>query len=94
MPTIPHEEEIVQLIMKKGLPATVNLFLDKYFADHEGELPAAGLYDRIMEAVERPLIQSTLKLVENNQKKAAQVLGINRNTLRKKITDLGVSLDL
>ncbi len=54
-------------------------------------LPAAGLYDRILAELERPLILQMLKLTGGNQVKAAAVLGINRNTLRKRIQSLGLS---
>ena len=45
-----------------------------------------------MQEVERPLLQATLKAVLGNQKKAAEILGINRNTLRKKLTELDIDL--
>ncbi len=57
-----------------------------------GELPAAGLYDRTVESIERPLIRMTLRATRGNQIKAAEVLGINRNTLRKKIEVLGIDV--
>jgi two-component system nitrogen regulation response regulator GlnG len=53
-------------------------------------LPASGLYTRIVREVERPLIIHTLAATRGNQVKAAQVLGLNRNTLRKKIRDLEI----
>jgi two-component system nitrogen regulation response regulator GlnG len=56
------------------------------------QLPPVGLYDRTLEALERPLIQLTLQATRGNQIKAAEVLGINRNTLRKKIEDLGIEI--
>jgi two-component system nitrogen regulation response regulator GlnG len=56
------------------------------------QLPPIGLYDRTLEALERPLIQLTLQATRGNQIKAAEVLGINRNTLRKKIEDLGIEI--
>ena len=71
-------------ITQKGLGSVIEAFLNDYFVAHEGLLPTAGLYDRILREVERPLLRSTLKLVRGNQKKAAEILGINRNTLRKK----------
>lgn len=61
----------------------------------EEELSAAatnpGLYDRLLAQVERPLIEQTLKATRSNQIKAAAILGINRNTLRKKILSLGIA---
>ena len=52
-------------------------------------LPAPGLFDRLRE-IERPLIMLTLEATRGNQIRAAEVLGLNRNTLRKKIRDLNI----
>nr|HRK65804.1 sigma 54-interacting transcriptional regulator [Terricaulis sp.] len=60
------------------------------FAAAGPELPAPGLYDRFLAEVERPLIQHALQATRGNQIRAAAVLGINRNTLRKKIQVLGI----
>lgn len=60
------------------------------FAAAGPELPEAGLYDRLLAEVERPLIQHALQATRGNQIRAAAVLGINRNTLRKKIQTLGI----
>ncbi|MFQ5904386.1 MAG: helix-turn-helix domain-containing protein [Candidatus Binatia bacterium] len=51
-----------------------------------------NLYSLVIERVERPLIELTLQAVRGNQIRAAKILGINRNTLRKKITDLHVNI--
>jgi two-component system nitrogen regulation response regulator GlnG len=64
--------------------------LRREFAAAGAQLPAAGLYDRVLAEVERPLITQTLHATRGNQIKAAAVLGINRNTLRKKIQVLGL----
>ncbi len=64
--------------------------LRREFAAAGAQLPAAGLYDRVLAEVERPLITQTLQATRGNQIKAAAVLGINRNTLRKKIQTLGL----
>ena len=64
--------------------------LSTYFTAHAGELPAAGLYQRVLKEVERPLITLTLQATHGNQIRAAEVLGLNRNTLRKKIRDLNI----
>jgi two-component system, NtrC family, nitrogen regulation response regulator GlnG len=66
--------------------------LSSYFADQPEGLPPVGLYDRVLEEVERPLIQLTLAATRGNQVRAAEILGLNRNTLRKKIQDLGVEI--
>src|SRR5262245_52947762 len=58
----------------------------------EGTSGAGTLYDTVLAAIERPLIALVLERVGGNQVKAAEVLGINRNTLRKKITDLGIAV--
>jgi two-component system, NtrC family, nitrogen regulation response regulator GlnG len=64
--------------------------LARHFAGYGNALPPDGLYDRILAEVERPLLRLTLAAVRGNQLRAARLLGINRNTLRKKLTDLGV----
>lgn len=64
--------------------------LGKEFAAAGADLPSPGLYDRLLAEVERPLILQTLQATRGNQIKAAAVLGINRNTLRKKILALGI----
>ena len=66
--------------------------LSSYFADQPDGLPPVGLYDRVLEQVERPLIHLTLAATRGNQVCAAEILGLNRNTLRKKISDLGVEM--
>jgi two-component system nitrogen regulation response regulator GlnG len=53
-------------------------------------LPPVGLYDRILHQVERPLISLCLAATRGNQIKAAELLGLNRNTLRKKIRELDI----
>lgn len=65
--------------------------LDRYFADLDGEAPAA-LYDLVMRQVERPLLEYALRRSHGNQTQAAELLGITRNTLRRKITDYGLPL--
>ena len=73
-----------------GLSNTVENQLANYFAAHNGSLPATGLYDRVLKEIEKPLIELTLQATRGNQIRAAQVLGLNRNTLRKKIRDLEI----
>ena len=85
-PVVQGEEgpaTLAQLVERK---------LSSYFADQPDGLPPAGLYDRVLEEVERPLIQLTLSATRGNQVRAAEILGLNRNTLRKKISDLGVEM--
>ncbi len=72
------------------LSGSVAKHLRRYFDLHGGELPAPGLYNRILREVEGPLIEIALDATAGNQAKCADLLGINRNTLRKKITDLDI----
>jgi two-component system nitrogen regulation response regulator GlnG len=74
------------------LASLVERHLSSHFADQPDGVPAAGLYDRVLQEVERPLIQLTLSATRGNQVRAAEILGLNRNTLRKKIQDLGVEM--
>ncbi len=76
----------------EGLGGAAERHLRDYFAAHKGGLPPSGLYDRVLREVERPLIQLTLGATRGNQLKAAQLLGLNRNTLRKKIRDLEIDI--
>jgi len=64
--------------------------LARHFASYGHALPPDGLYDRVLAELEKPLLRLTLAAVRGNQLKAARLLGINRNTLRKKLTELGV----
>jgi len=72
------------------LSASVARHLKRYFDLHGGQLPAPGVYQRILREVEMPLIEIALDATAGNQAKCADLLGINRNTLRKKITDLDI----
>jgi len=79
-------------VVVESLSDAVEGHLKGFFAAHDGSLPAGGLYDRILRELERPLIALTLEATRGNQLKAAQVLGINRNTLRKKMRELGITV--
>ena len=72
------------------LSEAVERFLGDYFVSFGQELPPAGLYTRILRKVELPLITAALAATRGNQIRAADLLGLNRNTLRKKIRDLGI----
>lgn len=63
-----------------------------YFAEFGDQLPPPGLYDRVLAEMEYPLILAALTATRGNQIKAADLLGLNRNTLRKKIRELGVTV--
>jgi two-component system nitrogen regulation response regulator GlnG len=72
------------------LAQAVERHLRAYFAGHKDGLPSPGVHERIIQEVERPLIQLTLAATRGNQIRAAHVLGLNRNTLRKKIRELEI----
>jgi two-component system nitrogen regulation response regulator GlnG len=72
------------------LSASVARHLKRYFDLHGGALPPPGLYQRILREVELPMLEIALDATGGNQAKCADLLGINRNTLRKKITDLDI----
>ena len=74
------------------LSASVARHLQRYFDLHGGQLPPAGVYDRILREIEVLLIEIALDATGGNQAKCADLLGINRNTLRKKITDLDIQV--
>ena len=60
--------------------------LETYFRDLDGEMPGA-IYEMVLRSVERPMFEATLQHAGGNQTLAAAMLGINRNTLRKKLVD-------
>lgn len=74
------------------LGASVARHLQRYFDLHGDMLPPAGLYSRILREFEMPLIEIALDATGGNQAKCADLLGINRNTLRKKITELDIEV--
>ncbi|MBS0277512.1 MAG: nitrogen regulation protein NR(I) [Proteobacteria bacterium] len=75
-----------------SLSAAVELHLTRYFAEHGDRLPPPGVYDRMLQELERPLLSICLAATRGNQIRAAHLLGLNRNTLRKKIRDLGLEV--
>jgi two-component system nitrogen regulation response regulator GlnG len=75
-----------------SLSTATELHLRRYFTAHGGSLPARGLYDRVLREVERPLISLSLEATRGNQIRAAELLGLNRNTLRKKIRELDIQV--
>ncbi len=80
------------MVEDESLGAAVERQLRAYFAAHKHGLPAAGLYDRVVREVEKPLIELSLSATRGNQLKAAALLGVNRNTLRKKIRELDIEV--
>ena len=75
-----------------SLGGAIERHIDRYFRAHDGALPPPGIYDRLIREVERPLIARALIATRGNQLKAADVLGLNRNTLRKKIRELDIQV--
>ena len=72
---------------KKQIDACVRDSLEQYFKDLRGAEPHS-LHDMILAAAEKPLLEVVMKHAEGNQSKAAEWLGVNRNTLRRKLVDL------
>jgi two-component system nitrogen regulation response regulator GlnG len=70
----------------------VEHYLQRYFSAFGGDLPPSGLYQRVLAEVEFPLVLAAMTATRGNQIKAADLLGLNRNTLRKKIRELGVNV--
>ena len=75
-----------------GLSAAVERHLASYFATFGDDLPPPGLYHRVLREIEQPLLSVTLAATRGNQIRAADLLGVNRNTLRKKIRDLEIQV--
>ncbi len=79
-----------EMVMSDNLSEIIEQYLAREFALYENGIPEPGLYGRILRDVEKPLITATLAATRGNQIKAAEILGMNRNTLRKKINDLEI----
>jgi Fis family transcriptional regulator len=77
------------MINENEMARVVRRAIDVYFRDLDGER-ASGVYDMVINCVEKPLLESVLHRVQGNQTHAAQMLGINRNTLRKKMKAHGI----
>jgi two-component system nitrogen regulation response regulator GlnG len=87
--TNPLEDETSETV---DLGGSVEKYLSGYFETFGDALPPPGLYHRILREVEYPLISAALAATRGNQIKAAELLGVNRNTLRKKIRDLDIQV--
>ncbi|MEZ5774387.1 MAG: nitrogen regulation protein NR(I) [Hyphomicrobiaceae bacterium] len=74
----------------EDLAGAVRRHLERDFAAHGGALPPPGLYERVLREIEAPLLKVVMAATRGNQLKAADLLGLNRNTLRKKLRDLGI----
>jgi two-component system nitrogen regulation response regulator GlnG len=75
-----------------SLAGAVESHLAKYFGGFGNGLPPAGLYHRILREIEYPLLSAALAATHGNQIRAADLLGLNRNTLRKKVRDLDIQV--
>ena len=82
----PEGQEMFVIPQQDNQPlrACAEAALRKYFADLEGHMPG-NLYDLVIHEIEEPLLRAVLEFTRGNQSRAAEVLGINRSTLRKKL---------
>ena len=88
VPSAISSEPVKAVMAEETLMEAVDRQLTAYFAEFKGDLPPPGLYHRILREIEEPLIGAALSATRGNQIRAAELLGLNRNTLRKKIRDL------
>ncbi|MEM9359430.1 MAG: helix-turn-helix domain-containing protein, partial [Pseudomonadota bacterium] len=84
-PIVQNEEAL-------GLGEMVENYMARYFSEFGDQLPPPGLYDRVVREVEVPLISAALAATRGNQIKAAELLGLNRNTLRSRIRSLQIQV--
>ena len=77
-------------VQADSLSLSVETHIKRYFDALNGDMPPPGLYGRFLREVEEPLIVATLAITRGNQLRAADILGLNRNTLRKKIKELKI----
>lgn len=80
-------------LSSRGLSDLVRQLFRDYFEAHQDDIPTGGLYECVLKEIEKPLIEECLRATEGNQKRASEILGMNRNTLRKKMTQLDVAVD-
>ena len=78
-------------INENDIARGVRKALKEYFKDLDGEEPCCGIYDMVMDCVEKPLLEMVLEQAGGNQSRASEMLGINRNTLRKKMMQHGIA---
>ena len=82
------EDKFVKTDNSQSIKSALSSVIQNYFNLHEGSEPMDGLHASVIKEVEKVLIEHTLKFTNNNQVKASKVLGLSRNTLRKKIQEL------
>ena len=90
--TVPPPGKFVEAAMEDSFDSYLEAYFASYFAGFGGTLPPPGLYERMLEMVEPPLLRASLAATGGNQIKAAELLGINRNTLRTKIRQRGIKI--
>jgi Fis family transcriptional regulator len=78
------------MIEENEIAACLRRSLNRYFKDLDGEAPSE-VFNMVISAVEKPVLAYILDRAEGNQTRAAEMLGINRNTLRKKMREYGLS---
>ena len=76
-------------VRENELSSTVRKVMRQYFKDLDGEKPS-GIYNMVVNCVEKPLLEVVMYHAQGNQTRAAELLGINRNTLRKKLNEHGI----
>ncbi len=82
-------QDLMMMNAENSLTSDIKKHIDNYFASHcKNHAPERGLYDRIITEVEKILISSTMIYAQGNRCRASEILGINRNTLSKKIKEL------
>ena len=92
---LSNQPEIAAVLSNEksdGLASDVDRHLRRYFDLHGSQLPPNGVYQRFLKEVEFPLVTIALDATGGNQAKCANLLGINRNTLRKKISELDIQV--
>ncbi len=76
-------------VRENELSSTVRKVMRQYFKDLDGE-KTSGIYDMVVNAVEKPMLEVVMLQAQGNQTRAAELLGLNRNTLRKKLQHHGI----
>jgi len=79
------------LINENEMARYVRKAIKEYFKDLDGEEPCSEMYDMVINCVEKPLLEMVLEQAGGNQTRASEMLGINRNTLRKKMQEHGIA---